>query len=110
MRGLMSIPKCASSGPPNLTHASRANSKEQACLDRKAENKVGNVKNTYLPKGTPMNEKYTQLRAKLVEITSLENAIRLLHWDRETYMPPGGAVSRGEQIAFLTGLHHDRLT
>jgi carboxypeptidase Taq len=55
-------------------------------------------------------EKYTQLRAKLAEITSLENTVRLLSWDRETYMPPGGAAGRSDQLALLNGLHHDRLT
>ena len=55
-------------------------------------------------------EKYTQLRAKLAEIINLEHAVRLLNWDRETYMPPGGAAGRSDQIALLTGLHHERLT
>jgi carboxypeptidase Taq len=34
----------------------------------------------------------------------------LLGWDQETYMPPGGLENRGEQLAMVEGLAHDRLT
>ena len=57
-----------------------------------------------------MTKKYEQLKTVLAEVTSLEYAVRLLSWDRETYMPPGGAASRGDQLALLTNLYHNRLT
>src|SRR3954469_7995670 len=57
-----------------------------------------------------MSEKYDKLKTMLAEVTSLEYAVRVLHWDRETHMPSGGAGSRGDQIALLTGLHHARFT
>lgn len=57
-----------------------------------------------------MNDKYNKLRTMLRELTSLNYAVRVLHWDRETYMPSGGATSRSDQIALLTGLYHERFT
>src|SRR5205814_10068741 len=34
----------------------------------------------------------------------------ILSWDEETHMPCGGAEHRGEQMALLAGLEHDRAT
>lgn len=34
----------------------------------------------------------------------------LLGWDQETYMPAKGLENRGEQLAMIEGLAHDRLT
>lgn len=34
----------------------------------------------------------------------------LLDWDQETYMPPRAAAVRGDQLAFIAGVHHERLT
>ncbi len=34
----------------------------------------------------------------------------LLGWDQETYMPPKGLDARGEQLALIEGLSHERLT
>ena len=35
---------------------------------------------------------------------------RLLAWDEETYLPPGGAAHRADQLAFLAGLEHQKAT
>jgi len=48
------------------------------------------------------------LKSRLQEIDDLHGAAGLLHWDQSTYMPPGGAVSRGRQLALLSRLAHDR--
>ena len=40
----------------------------------------------------------------------LASCVALLAWDEETYMPPGGAAHRAEQLAYLAGLEHDRAT
>jgi carboxypeptidase Taq len=34
----------------------------------------------------------------------------LLEWDEDTYMPPGGVEHRGNQLALLAGLHHQKAT
>lgn len=40
---------------------------------------------------------------------NLNRAAMVLEWDQHTYMPPGGAEARAEQIATLTTLAHERL-
>lgn len=40
----------------------------------------------------------------------VEQAQGMLHWDMAAMMPPGGAASRGEQLATLTALSHEMLT
>jgi len=42
------------------------------------------------------------------EIQHLSSAISLLSWDQETYMPPGAAQARAEQLAALKGLVHQQ--
>jgi carboxypeptidase Taq len=40
----------------------------------------------------------------------LSSCSALIGWDEQTYMPPGGVAHRGEQMAHLAGLHHERAT
>ena len=49
-----------------------------------------------------------ELKSRLQEIDDLNGAAALLHWDQSTYMPAGGAESRGRQLALLSRLAHDR--
>jgi len=49
-----------------------------------------------------------ELKSRLQEIDDLGGAAALLHWDQSTYMPAGGAESRGRQLALLSRLAHDR--
>lgn len=56
------------------------------------------------------NAAYTRLKARFVRIAALNEAAGMLHWDASTMMPPGGAASRGEQLAALAGLAHELLT
>ncbi len=57
-----------------------------------------------------MNEKIQQLRGLLQEISDLHYISALLGWDQQTYMPPGGAEARGNQLALIERLAHERGT
>ena len=51
---------------------------------------------------------YEQLIRQARELAVLSSCSALLHWDEQTYMPRGGSAHRGEQMAHLAGLHHER--
>jgi carboxypeptidase Taq len=53
---------------------------------------------------------YDELTRRARERALLASCAALLEWDEETYMPPGGAAHRAEQMAYLAGLEHDRHT
>ena len=53
---------------------------------------------------------YEQLIRQARELAVLSSCSALLHWDEQTYMPRGGSAHRGEQMAHLAGLHHERAT
>jgi carboxypeptidase Taq len=55
-------------------------------------------------------EDFSQLRVRLGEIHDLQGAAAVLGWDKNTYMPPGGAEARGRQLALLARLAHERQT
>jgi carboxypeptidase Taq len=55
-----------------------------------------------------MEDKLKKLKARLAEIDDLESAARVLGWDQNTYMPPGGAPARGRQMATLRRLAHEK--
>ncbi|HEX2979069.1 MAG TPA: carboxypeptidase M32 [Anaerolineaceae bacterium] len=57
-----------------------------------------------------MEEKLTRFKTILNEVKSLNEAAAVLDWDAQTYMPKGGAESRGEQIAVIRGLTHEKST
>jgi carboxypeptidase Taq len=40
----------------------------------------------------------------------LASCSALLGWDEQTYLPRGGSAYRGDQMALLAGLHHERAT
>ncbi|MDE5095983.1 MAG: carboxypeptidase M32 [Trichodesmium sp. St11_bin5] len=54
--------------------------------------------------------KYQELKNHLRKIQNLENAASILNWDQTTYMPNGGSYARGQQIATLKELAHEKLT
>ena len=48
--------------------------------------------------------------ARMADLRALQGAVTLLTWDQETYLPKAGAEARGEQLATLQGLYHEKLT
>ncbi len=55
-----------------------------------------------------MEAKLQELKERLLEIGDLNGAASLLGWDQATYMPPGGAMARGRQMATLGRLAHEK--
>src|SRR5437868_12909723 len=53
---------------------------------------------------------YDELRGHSREISLLASCAALLGWDEETYMPRGGVEHRGNQMALLAGIHHQKAT
>jgi carboxypeptidase Taq len=48
------------------------------------------------------------LRRRLREIADLEGAAAVLTWDQNVHLPVGGVAARGQQLATLARLTHDR--
>jgi carboxypeptidase Taq len=57
-----------------------------------------------------MEQKIQRLRTILEEVSDLNYVSALLGWDQQTYMPPGGAEARGNQLALIGRLAHERGT
>lgn len=55
-----------------------------------------------------MSTTWEKLKARTTELDALGGAMGVLEWDQQTYLPPGGGGSRGEQLAVLGRIHHDR--
>jgi carboxypeptidase Taq len=53
--------------------------------------------------------KLEQLKERLAVVSDLNGAASLLGWDQQTFMPPGGAAARAEQLATLGRLAHEAL-
>lgn len=49
---------------------------------------------------------YKEYCEKMQQIADVKNALAVLQWDQETYMPSKGAASRSRQIATLSELAH----
>ena len=58
----------------------------------------------------PTTDKWGRLEARLAEVDDIQKAASLLSWDQQTYMPAGGAGARGEQVATLERIAHERFT
>lgn len=53
-------------------------------------------------------EAYDELIQRSIEASLLASCSALLQWEEETLMPRGGLEHRGNQLALLAGLTHDR--
>ncbi len=53
-------------------------------------------------------KKLEDLKARLFEISDLQNVNALLEWDQSTYMPAGGAEARGRQSATLAKIAQEK--
>lgn len=51
---------------------------------------------------------YDHLVRRSREVSILASCLTLLDWDEQTYMPPGGADNRADQMAYLAGLQHEK--
>jgi carboxypeptidase Taq len=50
------------------------------------------------------------LRERIRELRHLDQALGLLGWDEETYLPDGARTGRGEQLGTLESMRHSLLT
>lgn len=57
-----------------------------------------------------MESKLNKLKIILNEVSDLVGAQAVLGWDQQTYMPPGGAEARGEELSTLARITHERFT
>ncbi|MCB9437694.1 MAG: carboxypeptidase M32 [Anaerolineales bacterium] len=55
-------------------------------------------------------ENLNALKARTAEVVNLNRAASVLSWDQQTYMPPGGAEARAEQMATLRKYSHQVMT
>ena len=53
---------------------------------------------------------YGELVAELKRTALLASCERVLSWDEQTNLPPGGAELRAQQLALLAGMVHERAT
>jgi len=53
---------------------------------------------------------YDELIRRARELATLSSCSALLGWDEQTYMPVNAVTHRGNQMALLAGLHHERAT
>jgi len=53
---------------------------------------------------------YRDLEDRFRRLAILGDATAMLHWDMAVMMPPGGAESRGDQLAVLRVIHHEKMT
>jgi len=53
---------------------------------------------------------YDQLAERFARQATINEALAMLGWDAAAMMPPGGAASRGDQLAVLSSLAHEVLT
>ncbi|AMV30218.1 Thermostable carboxypeptidase 1 [Gemmata sp. SH-PL17] len=56
------------------------------------------------------SEAYAELVRRSKELGVLNSCAGVLNWDHQTYMPRNGGALRGEQMAFLASLSHQKFT
>ncbi|MBI5963095.1 MAG: carboxypeptidase M32 [Chloroflexi bacterium] len=57
-----------------------------------------------------MSEKLKQLKEILGEVSDLNHAGSVLSWDQQVNMPPGGGAARGQHLATLGRIAHEKST
>ena len=57
-----------------------------------------------------MSEKLKQLKTLLAEVADLNATQAVLGWDQQTYMPQGGNEARGNQLATIGKISHQKFT
>ena len=56
------------------------------------------------------SDAYAELVRRSKELGVLNSCAAVLGWDHQTYMPAKGGALRGEQMAFLASLSHQKFT
>jgi carboxypeptidase Taq len=56
------------------------------------------------------NKTYSEFLERIAELTDLNGISALMSWDQETYMPPGAQEARGNQMARLGQIMHEKFT
>ncbi|HET6575655.1 MAG TPA: carboxypeptidase M32 [Fimbriiglobus sp.] len=57
-----------------------------------------------------MTDAYAELIRCAKEVSLLQSCAAVLGWDQQTYMPKAGAPLRGDQLALLASLAHEKAT
>lgn len=57
-----------------------------------------------------MSEKMNQLKEILAEVSDINHAASVLSWDQQVNMPPGGGEARGQHLATLGKIAHEKST
>jgi len=57
-----------------------------------------------------MSEKIAQLKELLGEVADLHQVQNVLEWDQNVSMPPGGSEARGQQLATIGRIAHEKAT
>jgi len=57
-----------------------------------------------------MEEKLKKLNQIMADIADIQGATSILVWDQQTYMPHGAAETRGNQLATLGSIAHQKFT
>lgn len=57
-----------------------------------------------------MDSTFASLLVRMQELRDLQGLIGLASWDQETFLPKKAASARGDQLATIQGLYHERLT
>lgn len=55
----------------------------------------------------PTSELYNDYTTRMQQLADVRNAIAVLGWDQETYLPEKGAAFRGQQITTLSSIAHE---
>jgi len=57
-----------------------------------------------------MEQKLNTLKERLADVLRVNQAVAVLSWDQQTYMPEGGTQDRGDHLATLSKLAHEMFT
>ncbi|MGO4290076.1 carboxypeptidase M32 [Chitinophaga sp. RAB17] len=63
-----------------------------------------------MPGSKSTAELYADYKIKMQKIADVRNALAVLGWDQETYLPEKGAGFRGQQITTLSSIAHELFT
>jgi len=59
-------------------------------------------------KENSLEDKFQKLKLLIGEVSDLNHIAALLGWDQQTYMPPGAAEERGQQLATVSTIAHEK--